>query len=342
MMRIATYNVEWFDALFDDNGRILPDGEWSSRYRVTRAEQLDALGIVFSALDADAVMVIEAPDSSHKRSSVTALENFAREYGIRADTAISGFANETQQEITLLFDKTKLSAFHDPIGRNGSEKGVFASPRFDGVYRLDLDIDHKPEPVRFSKPPLELQVETHSGKRLRMIGVHAKSKAPHGARNADEAMRIAIQNRRKQLAQCIWIRQRVEEHLSQNESLIVLGDFNDGPGLDEYEKLFGRSGVAVVLGQNGAAQLFDPNATRALDSRIGPKPSSARFFISSEKRYLSSLLDYLMISDDLCQYQPIWRIWHPFDDAGCYHTPELREALLTASDHFPVSIDINL
>ncbi|WP_347221669.1 pyridoxal-phosphate dependent enzyme, partial [Mycolicibacterium poriferae] len=33
---------------------------------------------------------------------------------------------------------------------------------------------------------------------------------------------------------------------------------------------------------------------------------------------------------------------HPFDDPVCYRTIELREALLTASDHFPVSIDIDL
>ena len=42
-MRIATYNVEWFNALFDDAGRMLDDGEWSARYDVTRADQLAAL-----------------------------------------------------------------------------------------------------------------------------------------------------------------------------------------------------------------------------------------------------------------------------------------------------------
>ncbi len=40
--------------------------------------------------------------------------------------------------------------------------------------------------------------------------------------------------------------------------------------------------------------------------------------------------------------RPEWRIWHPFDDPVCYKTPELREALLAASDHFPVSVDLDL
>jgi len=37
-MRIATWNIEWFTDLFDDNGNILVDGEWSGRYDITRAE----------------------------------------------------------------------------------------------------------------------------------------------------------------------------------------------------------------------------------------------------------------------------------------------------------------
>jgi len=72
-MRLATYNVEWFHRLFTNKGKLLEDGEWSARYNVTRADQLTALGIVFTALDADAVMVIEAPDGHAKRSTVTAL-----------------------------------------------------------------------------------------------------------------------------------------------------------------------------------------------------------------------------------------------------------------------------
>jgi endonuclease/exonuclease/phosphatase family metal-dependent hydrolase len=175
-----------------------------------------------------------------------------------------------------------------------------------------------------------------------MIGVHAKSKAPHGARSPDAAMRLAIENRRKQLAQCVWLRRRVEEHLAAGEPLIVLGDFNDGPGLDEYEKLFGRSGVEVVMGEEGAIPLHDPAARRAMLGKTGAAPTSARFWIAEEGRWMETLLDYVMVSPDLADREPRWRIWHPFDDPGCYRVPELREALLAASDHFPVTLDIDL
>lgn len=343
-MRIVTYNVAWFNALFDDDGNLLDDGGWSARQDVRRSDQIAALGIVFSALDADAVLVVEAPDHNGRRATVTALEAFARRMDLRARRAVIGFPNDTQQEIALLYDPDRLTVRHDPQGDPTGKRGSGDAPRFDGVFRLDVDVDTAPELIRFSKPPLELAVQSAGGAAFRMIGVHAKSKAPHGATSPDEVMRISIENRRKQLAQCIWLRQRVEAHLAAGESLIVLGDFNDGPGLDDYEKLFGRSGVEIVLGLDAPRELrlYDPHARQALQGRLAAQPATARFYIASEGQYLSALLDYVMISPDLRARRPAWRIWHPFDDPDIYRVPELREALLTASDHFPVSLDIEL
>lgn len=341
-MRIATYNVEWFDALFEDNVLAVDDA-WSARHNVTRAQQTEALGIVFTALDADAVMVIEAPDTSKAADTIAALEHFAASFDLRARKAIMGFANETQQEIALLYDPDAMQVRHDPQGPATGKKGSAAAPRFDGTFRIDLDVDAKEDLVTFSKPPLELAVETAGGVAFRMIGAHLKSKAPHGATNAKEAMRISIANRRKQLAQAIWLRARIDAHLAADTPLMLLGDLNDGPGLDEYEHLFGRSSVEIILGEEGAPQrLFDPNAARALSRKLGAVPTSARFWMRDEKRYLQALLDYIMVTPDLRKLQPSWRIWHPLDDPDCWIVPELRDALVTASDHFPVSIDIDI
>lgn len=343
MLRIVTYNVEWFNTLFTDAGELIEDDGPSGREGVTRADQLTALGIVFTALDADAVMVIEAPDDNRHRSTVRALESFARACGLRARRALLGFRNNTQQEIGLLYNPDVFIAVHDPQGEETGKKGARHAPRFDGVFRVDLEADAAPELIGFSKPPLEVALTVkESGRVLRMIGVHVKSKAPIGARDAAHEMRLAIENRRKQLAQCVWLRQRIDQHLAAGDSLIVLGDFNDGPGLDDYEKLFGRSGVEIVLGENGDTKLVDPHADMAFSRRVGAMPATARFYIAEQKRYLQALLDYIMLSPDLLAARPHWRIWHPFDDPVCYRTPELREALLTASDHFPVSVDLEL
>ncbi|WP_116130909.1 endonuclease/exonuclease/phosphatase family protein [Tropicimonas sp. IMCC34043] len=343
-MRIATYNVEWMNALFDDDGQPLADDAPSARYGISRGAQLDALGIVFTALDADAILIVEAPDQNRRRSTVAALQALARGFDLRTGTAVVGFANETEQEIALLYDPAAVTARHDPRGTFAGKKGSGAAPRFDGTFLIDLDIDATPDLVKFSKPPLELAMAGPGGREFRMIGVHVKSKAPYGAATPDEIMRRSIANRRKQLAQCIWLRQRVDEHLAAGDPLIVLGDFNDGPGLDEYERLFGRSGIEVVLGSDRpiSERLYDPNAHVA---HLGPgvaRPTTARFYNAASKCYLTALLDYIMVSPGLMARRPAWRVWHPFDDPAIYKVPELREALLTASDHFPVTLDIEL
>lgn len=335
-MRLATYNVEWFDALFDDAGTLLADDRWSARNDITRAQQIEALGIVFTAVDADAWMIVEAPDSNTRRNTTRALRAFAKAFGLRTQVVLTGFLNDTQQEIALLYDPAVLTARHAPEGTPGGE-----APRFDGVLRIDLDIDETEDRVTFSKPPLEVAAVTARGHALRLIGAHLKSKAPHGAETRDQIMRLGIANRRKQLAQAIWLRRRVRAHLEAGDSVIVMGDLNDGPGLDEYEHLFGRSSVEIVLG-DGGPRLHDPNAVATLGSKLGPHPTSARFYLKGEKRFLQAMLDYVMVSPDLAAMGPHWRIWHPFDDPVCWKTPELREALLAASDHFPVSLDIDL
>lgn len=343
-MRLASYNVEWFDALFDDAGQLIADGSWSARHDVTKAMQTEALGIVFTALNADVVMVIEAPDTNRQRDTVRALEHFAQAFDLRARKAVMGFSNETQQEIALLYDPDIVSARHDPKGQAPlpGAPSLEGAPRFDATYRIDLDIDATEEKVVFSKPPLEVAMEVRSsGRTIRLIGAHLKSKAPHGATSRDEVMRLSITNRRKQLAQAIWLRERIEDHLASGDSLIVMGDLNDGPGLDAYENLFGRSSVEIILG-NGGARLFDPHASEALLRRLGPQPTTARFYIPSEDRYLQALLDYVMVSPDLRAMGGTWRIWHPFDNPVCWKTPELHQALLAASDHFPVTLDIDL
>lgn len=336
-MRIATYNVEWFSNLFDRHGQFMADDAASGRFNVTCGEQVAALGRVFCALDADAVLVVEAPEMNKRRNTVTMLERFAARFGLRTHRAMMGFVNHTQQEIALLYDPEVVSAEHDPMGSD------FGPDRFDGSFLIDLNTDGNPDTVTFTKPPLEAALTLKSGPQLRLIGVHIKSKAPRGGISPEAEIRLAIENRRKQLAQCIWLRGRVAAHLMAGDSLVVLGDFNDGPGLDEYEKLFGRSGIEIVLGEEAlpALRLADPHAAPACGHPTLATPASARFYLDEEGQFFSAMLDFVMLSPDLCARGPKWRIWHPFDDPACYADADLREALLTASDHFPVSVDIS-
>ncbi|EDZ46194.1 endonuclease/exonuclease/phosphatase family protein [Leisingera daeponensis] len=330
-MRLATYNIEWFAYLFDKNDRLVLDGKPSGVYGVDRYTQGRAIAHVLRRLDADAVMVIEAPNTGRTQRTTRALEAFAAEAGLRACEAVSGFPNDTHQEIALLYDPEVLAAEHDA-------RASAAAPQFDGLFEIDLDVDDHLDTVAFSKPPLELAVTTRGGTRLRMIGAHLKSKAPHGASAPEEITALTIANQRKQLAQARWLHLRVADHVAAGEHVIVLGDLNDGPGADGYEKDFGQSSIEIVLGD----LLNDPHAQSLLQPRATSLPSTSRFYNPDTKRYFPALLDYVMISHSLMRFDPQWRIWHPFEDAECYADEELREALLNASDHFPVTLDIAL
>ena len=348
-LRLATWNICWFANLFDEDDRLIADDGRSAMHDVTRARQAAAIARVLQAVDADAFLIVEAPNTGKRQSTVRALEGFAAQLGLRQSRVLIGFESDTEQEIALLYDPAVISARHAPLGPEISETDARQgqrgddAPRFDQVYPLDLDGDGEIDLHRFSKPPLEAGVTwLRTGLKFRLIGVHAKSKAPHGAKNAEHAAQISLMNRRKQLAQCAWLRERVGEHLDRGDDLVVLGDFNDGPGQDKYERVYGRSGVEVVMGDPGNPDRLLRNPyTRRRMTPYGARPSTARFYNRESQGFLNALIDFVMLSPGLAgRTGPEWRIWHPFDDAAIYGDNDLGAALLDASDHFPVSVDL--
>lgn len=328
-MRLATWNVEWFDGLFDEAGRIRSGAAPSGREGVPAGERVEAVTHVLRALDACAVLVVEAPDVGRRRDGAALLEAFAARAGLRARRALIGFRSSTKQEIALLHDPDVIEARHDP-------KEAPDAPRFDR--HIALDLDGGPVRIGFSKPPLEVAVRA-GGRDLRLIGAHTKAK-PWRRGTPQEATRRAVESRRKLLGQCIWIRRRAEAHLAAGEPLIVLGDLNDNPGLDAYGAHHGRSGVEVIMGEGeGDAALYDPHARSAARGEPGGPPTTARFRAPGDERWMEALLDYAMASPDLMAAAPRWRIWHPLKEP-CASDPDLARALLRASDHFPVTLDL--
>ncbi|MEM7422895.1 MAG: endonuclease/exonuclease/phosphatase family protein [Pseudomonadota bacterium] len=354
-LRIATWNVCWFANLFDQNDDLVDDNGNSAMHNVPRRRQAAAIAAVLRRIDADLIAIIEAPDTGNRSDCVRALEGFSDVFGLRQRRVLTGFVSHTEQEIALLYDPAAFTAAHHPIGTSldpaDAAQGLMdeIAPRFDSVFPLDLDGDGMVDLHRFSKPPLEAEVRVRPGDagstaRLRLIAVHAKSKAPHGAEDAADVRRISLVNRRKQLAQCAWLRARIDEHLDRGDDVIALGDFNDGPGQDKYERVFGRSGVEIVMGDPGEPDRLMRNPyTRRRMTPYGARPSTARFYNRESGRYLNALLDFVMLSPALAaRAAPVWRIWHPFDDTECFEDQSFRQDLLDASDHFPVSVDLSI
>lgn len=364
-LRLATYNVEWFTHLFDRHDRLKYDDKWSARYNVTRAQQADAVAAVLSAVDADLFLITEAPNDGvkSKRSTVQALEHFASVYRLRQRKALIGFPSPTYQEIALLYDPERLEARHDPIGEpltaeaaaevepfHRSDEHAWGqvfpgAPRFDGVFPWDVDgAGGEPgerELNLFSKPPLEAAVRDRVfGWDFRLIGAHLKSKnprfnGPEKTISAEELESAALDTRRKHLGQSVWLRARVAEHLAAGENLVVLGDFNDGPGLDAYEAELGHSGLDLIYGAEAPPedQLAMPG------ERMHP---TTRFWRRDIEAYDEAAIDFVLLSRELAaRCDPAWTVWHPDAEPRVAGNPALRQAIETASDHYPVSVDLD-
>ncbi len=330
MPRLMAYNIEWFTKCFEADNTLSADPE--------RVRQLDAVATVIDAIAPDLIGITEAPNTTTttgERDTVTALEAFAAAKGLRQRKAMIGTPSPGQQEIALLFDPDVFGAAHAPGGNPGSR----SNPPFDEEFFQDSDADGILELYRHYRPPLEVRAtRADGGADLHLMVVHAKSKGIFDAMDRVHYERVAERNRRKLFAECSSIRRRVEDWLEAGHNVIVMGDINDGPGFDHYEGRFKRSAVEIVMGD-----IFKPDAI--LCSHMGaPKwgdfgwePSTARFTDPFTHDKVNALIDHVLASATVAVPDDPAKVWNPyqFDEAK-----PLKSALLDASDHFPVTLDI--
>ncbi len=329
MLRICTYNIEHFDKRFNSDNSLKLSGRSKTA--------LEALKRIISTIDPDILGVVEAPNTSPRsdKSTRRCLENFARWAGLRQRKALIGFPSAGKQELALLYDPDKVTLQHSPGGRSGSK----SNPRFNEELYFDTDNDNIKEVYKFYRPPLEAKVSTEEGEAFHLILAHAKSKGIFKATDMIHWQRESERNRRKLFAECSWIRKRVEEWLKQGRKVVVMGDLNDGPGMDFYEYRFGRSAVEIVMGD-----IFRPDTL--LSNHIGrPKwtskgwsPYSARFKDRFTGSNVNVLIDHILSSTNLAvaDEHPL-RIWNPYEEEAA---KPLKQALTKASDHFPITLEI--
>lgn len=329
-MRLMSYNIEWFTKHFE--------GDNSLRTTPESVAKLDAVARVISETDADLIGMTEAPNTTTttgERNTVTALENFAQAKGLRQRKALLGFPSRGQQEIALLYDPDTLSAAHDPGGRPTAK----ANTPFNKPFQIDSDDDDIEEVYEHYRPPLEVAVTRQDGgASFWLIVVHAKSKGIFSNMDRLHFERVSERNRRKLFAECSSVRLRVDEWLASERPVVVMGDINDGPGFDYHEARFGRSAVEIILGD-----LYSPENVlrypvgRPLWGRYGWRPASARFQDTYTHDHVDVLIDHIMVSRHLQMKRQTGRVWNPVQDDDL---KPLKKTFLTASDHFPVTVDL--
>ena len=186
-IKLCSYNIEWFDHLFNKNNTLKSTQEATDRF--------SALTKVINEIDPDLIGITEAPNStvSGAQSTVIKLETFASQMGLRTSKAEVGFISNGSQEIAALYDPTVLTVSHSPGGSTNSK----SNPRFDGQYIIDTDEDRIKEVYAHYRPPLEARVTVQaSGKEFRLIVAHTKSK---GIFNSVDMIHLDRESRRNRL-----------------------------------------------------------------------------------------------------------------------------------------------
>lgn len=167
----------------------------------------------------------------------------------------------------LFLSEPELLAFNYKIGKSSYERGghdlvfYFRDPfeivsldenvRFYDRWIEDIDDDGIKEVCEFERKPLEAIFSVkETSIRFMIILVATKSKAVFSVNDLLNHQHLALANRKRLLAQSKKIRSRVDQLMSENPELpiIVMGDFNDEPGMDSYEKILGQSSLDTVMG----------------------------------------------------------------------------------------------
>lgn len=330
-LRICSYNIEWFNHLFNADNTLKTGQDEQKR--------LNAIKNVLLKIKPDFIGIVEAPNTTAdgQQSTIKKLENFAQFAGLPTRKAVTGFISGGTQEIAVLFDPDKLTVNHDP----GGDPNVKKNPPFDGEFYFDTDDDRIKEVYKHYRPPLEVRAAVNqTGTEFNVMVAHPKSKGIFDSMDMLHWERSSRRNRLKLYAECEWIRRRVDEWLDDSKHVVVMGDFNDGPGMDFYEFKHGRSAIELVMGD-----IFEPD--RILRNHAGMpkwtsygwKPASARFKDRMTEDYVNVLIDHILVSPGLPILDGSYKIWNPFEDN---EAETIRKDLLDASDHFPVTVDLNL
>lgn len=244
-MKIANWNIEWMNRWFTGDNDGAP--RWKPSAEIAGVSDIEALanriGGVIEALGADIVTLQEGPS----RRAEMAL--FVRDcLGDRYE--IVGPAGQGQQKLYALVARDS-DAVAD-VSRIGAELGV----DFEDTWEVDIDADLDLDAYRFTRAPLAMRVETATGRSLRLVSLHAKSKFVHGgeAMWRDPARRLdfvkaALEARRRISAEAMRVREYLNACFEEDEAaaIVVTGDFNDGPGTDYFERHYLTHNVAGMI-----------------------------------------------------------------------------------------------
>lgn len=218
---IMSYNIEHMNNMFS-NGRVKQSEEARAR----------RIAEVITRRDPDLLGICEGANAREEHEDFIARFLPNSGYQVALGTSRGG-----QNLLYYHRDPFRLVS----IDESGNSYNNFVA---------DLENDGLKEQHRFERKPLEAVFEIGAGgPRVQAILVHTKSKGIFDVVGFHRFEEISLANRKRLAGQAFKLRARLDALLEQPQpAVVVMGDFNDGPGFDPFERMLGKSFVEETMG----------------------------------------------------------------------------------------------
>jgi endonuclease/exonuclease/phosphatase family metal-dependent hydrolase len=339
-LRICTINAEWMNDWFTADA-----GPAAFRPSFTRDGQINdtqrtaaRLAALIGEIDADVLALQEAPSRSAELDLF--VDTYLVDNGVARYAYLRGDSGGAQK-LALLY---KPAAVDSAILTPHEAIGMLLDP-----WEADVDGDGFLDLYQFTRQPLIVNLEI-GGHFLQVIVMHTKSNFVNQGKAMWEnpATRQnyivgALKNRRRIAAEGMRVRKYVEARLDADAGarIVILGDLNDGPGMDLFEEKYLSHSVTDIL----VGSSFEPEWQ--FDHTQHDVPRDRRYtavfddFVTGTqgKRIL---LDHVLLSPGLLGDQGLRKVpgsgWihHLERDVHTQPPESLRENRPT--DHRPASV----
>src|SRR5262245_3419187 len=342
-LRVASMNGEWMNSWFTADGtpadfrpRFKLPGESESNSTSKTAARLAA---VIRAIDPDVLALEEAP--SRKEELDLFIDTYLSTPGGPIYQGILGDSGGAQK-LALLYKPASVSASLTP----SATITTILDP-----WLADVDGDMLLEEYEFTRKPLIVDIQAGANE-LQVLVMHTKSNFVNQGKalwddpaHRQEYVVAALKARRRNATECMRTRKYLEEQMDADATarLIVMGDLNDGPGMDFFEENYLAHNITDIL----AGSIFDPESRFEHAQHDVPRASrfTAEFDDFVEKvPDKKLLLDHILLSPALAGATGLRKvpnsgtIHHAEYEAQVEHGGEKRED--RPSDHRPVSVEL--
>ena len=307
---LMSYNVKWMNNMFRD-GKI----------KSNKVEQATSAAEVVKRVEPHLLGICEAANERAEH------EHFIEHYLDGMYRVAMKHSRGAQNLVYYYRDPVQLASVDESFSQYGP-------------WQADADDDGIDEQFHWEREPLEAVFRLGpDGPKLRAILVHTKSKIVASVVDLHNFQKISLANRKKLIAQARRLRRRIETLMRRDDAipLAVMGDMNDGPGMDAYERTIGSSFVEAVMGS-----IFEPdqilhNVLHWMAKHKKKKVQNSLWTVEFRDPIVSSRgrhrvwLDHILLAPDLLstggkvRYVP-----------GSGTIGDKDAVAKKASDHFPV------